>query len=287
MNPQTLRLLDRLRARNVQLTARLRAQVDRFVTQRWRGMNSWRDSDMVAFENAILPYLTAAEREMADLTSAYVTSAGAAITGGAFRPRQVEYKAVTGDALRGVPSDEVFMRPQMVLNSELATGATLTTAVAAGEQRLRSLAATNLQLAKTRTAQRYAPTEYYRRVLTGSENCAMCVIASTQRYRSSILQPIHPGCDCGVEPLAGQPPLVINSELLETTHTAIERALVATDRNAMDLDLEDIKTDANGRRISDFTDLIATRQHGELGPVLTWRNHKTRTPKQAAALADN
>ncbi|WP_405375975.1 MULTISPECIES: hypothetical protein [unclassified Microbacterium] len=249
-------------------------------------MNSWRDADMVAFQNAVLPYMDAAERQMADLTAAYVASASAAIDGGAFRPRQVDYRQVTGDALRGTAAREVFMRPQMILNTTLAAGGSLTDAVTAGEKRLRSLAATNLQLAKTRTAQRYTTTEYYRRVLTGSENCALCVIASTQRYKSSILQPIHPGCDCSVEPLGGQPALVINSSLLETTHAAIERGLKATDRNAFDLDLEDIKTDAQGRRISDFTDLIVTRQHGELGPVLTWRNNHFRTPAEARSLAN-
>lgn len=285
MDPQTQRLLERLRLRNLALTAELRARLSRQLTARWRSMESWRDADIVKLENAILPLMSAAERQMADLTNAYLASALSAGSGDAFRPASVNYKAVTGEALRGISPVDVFRRPQMVLNYQLSKGASLTQAVTAGEKRLQSLGMTNLQLAKTRTAASQSTDGWFRRVLTGSENCAMCVIASTQRYRSNILQPIHPGCDCGVEPLLGQPPLVIAPELLETTHASIEQKLGVTDRNAFSLALEDIKTDSQGRRISDFTDLIVTREHGELGPVLTWRNDRFRTPAQARDLA--
>ena len=64
----------------------------------------------------------------------------------------------------------------------------------------------------------------YRRVLTGRENCALCLVASTQRYWVEDLLPIHPGCDCNVQPL---PPgmedsQVIDQDLLERAHAAVE-----------------------------------------------------------------
>jgi hypothetical protein len=37
-------------------------------------MESWHDPDIVRFQNVILPAVNAAERQMVDLTNAYVTT---------------------------------------------------------------------------------------------------------------------------------------------------------------------------------------------------------------------
>jgi hypothetical protein len=287
VDEQTLRLLQTLRLNSLTLTGRLRAQVDTFLDRRWSAMDSWRDEDMAKLLNDVIPYMTAAERQMVDLTNANLASAEAAASGSTFRPRPPRYQDLTGAALRGVEPDALYMRAQMVLNYHLARGKSLTDAVTAGGNRLRSLGATNLQLAKTKTAAAQGRAPFYRRVLTGSENCALCVIASTQRYRLGALQPIHPGCDCGVEQIVdAQPAHVIDRDLLDSTHAEIDRRLGATDRNAQDLDLSDgRKTSSRGKPLSDFTDLIATRQHGELGPVLTWRGDHFRGPIEADGLA--
>lgn len=286
MDEQTLRLLQRLRASNLALTAGIRARLDAALTRRWRAMDSWRDPDMSRLLNDILPIVSAAERSMVDATIAHLAATSSAAAGSAFRPARPRYQDLTGAALRGVDPSEVFMRPQMVLNDALAKGKSLTTAVTMGERRLLSLGSTNLQLAKRDTVAAAGKGKFYRRVLTGSENCALCVIASTQRYRQGSLMPIHPGCDCGEEEIIeGLPPQVIDPALLEMTHAAIERRVGGTDRNAFDLALGVEKRTASGKRISDFTELIATRQHGELGPVLTWRSDHFRDAAEAASLA--
>src|SRR3546814_20241866 len=101
----------------------------------------------------------------------------------------------------------------MVLNYTLSAGGSLAEAVRAGGNRLRSIAATNLQLAKTHTAARMGRAPFYRRVLTGAENCALCVLASTQRDRLWDLLPLHPGVACNVEEtIAANPPQVHNPE---------------------------------------------------------------------------
>jgi hypothetical protein len=166
----------------------------------------------------------------------------------------------------------------MALNYALSQGATLTTAVTAGLTRARSLGATNLQLAKTHTVAKNRRDEWYRRTLTGSENCTLCVIASTQRYRRGNLMPIHPGCDCGVqsEESVSDPGWVINSDLLEQVHNTVAQEFGKTDRAAEIID------GLNDR--SDFLDLIVTREHGELGPVLTWRDQHFRGDADVRAL---
>lgn len=286
MDEQTLRLLQRLRLSNLALSANIRARLDAALTSRWRSMDSWRDADMARLLNEILPVVAAAERAMVDATSAHLTAVQTAATGATVRAAIPPYRNLTGAALRGVDPAEVFRRPQMVLNNALAKGKSLTAAVTAGEKRLRSLGATNLQLAKRDTVAALGRAPFNRRVLTGAENCSLCVIASTQRYRMGSLMPIHPGCDCGEEEIVdGQPAHVIDPALLESTHTEIDRRIGATDRNAFDLDLGITKTTSSGRRISDFTELIVTRQHGELGPTLAWRSDHFRDTAEAAALA--
>lgn len=286
MDEQTLRLLQQLRASNLALSARIRARLDSSLVSRWRAMDAWRDSDINRFLNDALPMVTAAERAMVDSTVASLASVSSAATGAVFRPATPRYQDLTGAALRGVDPTEVFRRPQAVLNNALASGKSLTEAVGAGEKRLRSLASTNLQLAKRDTVAAAGRAPFYRRVLTGAENCSMCVIASTQRYRMGSLMPIHPGCDCGEEEIiGGMPAQVIDPALLESTHAEIDRRVGATDRNAFDLDLGVTKTTGSGRRISDFTELIVTRPHGELGPVLTWRSDHFRDAAEAAGLA--
>lgn len=194
MDEQTLRLLQRLRLNNLAISGRLRERLDAYLAGRWMSLDSWRDPDITRLLNDILPVITAAERQMVETTNAYLASVASTAAGTSFRPPTIRYQDLTGTALRGVDPAEVFRRPQMVMNYRLAKGASLSDAIDAGANRLRSLGATNLQLAKTKTVAAQGTAPFYRRVLTGSENCALCVIASTQRYRRGKLAPIHPGC---------------------------------------------------------------------------------------------
>jgi hypothetical protein len=279
MDQRQLLLLQRLRSSNIVLTQRVRDAVEEFVLARWDGMESWHDSDMVRFQNEILPVVLSAERRVADLTNSYLTQARNAAEGGAERAATVDYAAVTGDALRGVDPDEVYMRPQMVLNYELSRGATVKQAVTAGGVRLKALVQTDIQLARTHTVAKQGKRPFYRRVLTGSENCALCVIASTQRYRKGSLLPIHGHCDCGVEELFNAPGQVIDRPTLESLHAAIESEFGGTDRGARDI--------AGGSNsYSDFLDLIVTHTNSETGPTLAWRDQNFRTGRQAAELAN-
>lgn len=163
-------------------------------------------------------------------------------------------------------------------------GDLVSAAIEQGAVRAASLAETDLQLASRQAGlnQRGANSNIvgYRRVLTGSENCALCAIAATQRYTRGELKPIHPGCDCGEEPIYGDfdPGQVIDPEGLESVHEALVTQLGVSDRNARAAGIGKFVQYEDEQRLADFTDIIATRDHGEYGPTLTWRDQAFTGP---------
>lgn len=171
----------------------LRLRVTNFAMRFWNSMGSWRDADIERLLATVTPQVLSGQQRIADLTDAYLTrlaqQQGFAVKG---RPFQA-----TTEALRGVADGELYRRPFASMRNTLANGGTVTNAVAVGKDRLRSIVETNMQLAKTHAGQRALESsgvQMTERVLTGRENCALCVIASTQRYWARELQPIHPGC---------------------------------------------------------------------------------------------
>jgi hypothetical protein len=139
----------------------------------------------------------------------------------------------------------------------------LTDAIARGERRAKLIGLTDLELAVTHTVRERLAEEpryrYYRRVLTGAENCGLCVVASTQRYRKGDLMPIHPNCDCVVEPLPDDAPHVIDRDLLESAHQAIAETF---GKAAIDA------------RSIDYRKIITVQNHAEMGPLLAVSRHK-------------
>lgn len=260
----------------------IRRRVLTYVMAVWDSSTSYRSEDIDRIVARIVPAVRAGQLQLAALTDAYIgqiaREAGVAWTASVAR-EVVDY--------RGVPAAEVYRRPAVEIYTALAGGAVFSEAQSRGSNRLQSIVSMDLQSARTRQAQRSVSGSGFggfRRVLTGKEDCALCVIASTQRYRKGDLLPIHPGCDCGVEPFEGDPEVqVIDSELLERTQADIEARLGGADRGARDLGLG--KSSSSGKSLSDYTDLIITRQHGEYGPTLSWRSHDFTSEADIAALA--
>ncbi|MDF2045142.1 hypothetical protein P2P98_03130 [Microbacterium sp. Kw_RZR3] len=227
-------------------------------------MNSWRDSDIERLLAEVAPRVQQGQQRVADLTDAYLARI---VTEQGLTPRSSPLAATTTE-LRGVSDETLYARPIATMHDTLAKGGTVTSAVAAGGRRLASIVETNMQLAKTHSARRSmsrAGVNAYERVLTGRENCALCVIASTQRYWVADLSPMHPACDCGVRPLKGDPSeQVIHPDRLEAIHNAVEAQFGGSDRGARYID--------GSNSVSDYLDLISVRTNSELGPVLTWRD---------------
>lgn len=256
----------------------VRARLTRVASTVWVGLGSYRDADIDRLVRLVVPHVQAGQVQVANLTAAYFRNIGATAV--------VDAAAVTGG--RGVPPEEVYRRPGTTIYTELSQGKPVGDAIAAGGERLVSLVMTDLQMAKVRQAKRSlssAGVPGFRRVLTGRENCALCVIASTQRYHRSDLMPIHPGCDCGVDSLPkGWNPdaQVIDQDLLDLTHSVISTKLGSSDYGGRDLGTG--KTGSRGRPLSDYTDLIVTRTHGEYGPTLAWRDEKFTSRADIPAL---
>lgn len=269
---------DALTAAYMRQNAVIRARIIAFVSSVWDGFSDLRDDDVRRIVRLILPTVQAGQLQVASLANGFVQQL-ARVEGVEVASASVDRDAVVG--YRGVPADEVYRRPAITAYTTLAAGAPFAKARGMARNRLLSIVSTDLQQSRNRQSRSaYAASnfEYTIRVLSGNENCALCVIAATQRYHAGGLQPIHPGCDCGERGVSAavDPGQVVDREMVEDLHSSIWEQIGRFDRSAVDL--ERGKTDAKGRRISDFTDLIVTREHGELGPTLTWREDRFTGP---------
>lgn len=240
-------------------------------------MGRWRQSDIDAMAAVVTRRVEAAQHRMGALTDVYLAQVISEAAGERLPLIGVAPADVSTQALRGVAGVDVYARPGATLWTELSQGSGIDQASAAGRERLRKLAATGLQLAKTHTARRVmrlSPKRIvgYRRILVGRTNCALCIVASTARYRRGDLQPIHPGCDCSILPIWGEedPGWVIDEDQLASVHETLQRELGGYSDSAREFTtIED--------EVLSYRDVLITRQHGEIGPVLGIRGRPWRS----------
>ena len=246
------------------LSTSLRDRVIAYVLAAFDSLGNYRDSDAATFLDRVLPTVLAAQQQMGHITDAYLSAMISDMLGTATPAAGVELPA----ALRGVEPAEVYRRPFVTAYTALSQGKSYADALGEARTRLLSITETDLQLARTHAAQQSMErggAKFFRRRLTGTKNCALCTIASTQRYRVESLMPIHPGCDCKVEPIVGNkdPGQVIDEATLKAAHAAVAKGVGASDA---------------GGRAPDYRDVIITRQHGEYGPLLAVRRHDFTGP---------
>lgn len=252
----------------------IRQQITAFGQAYWDSLPHYRASAVEDMIQAITPRVTAGQLRIADLTRAYLAQCARELGWKVVLP-PIDQDEIRG--ARGVDPRIVYRRPAVDVYTALAAGKPLPQAAAEGRLRLTQLIGGDMQLAKvhaSRQSMRGYPAEgqFYRRVLTGRENCALCVVASTQRYYRGDLLPIHPGCDCDVQPL---PPglavnQVIDEDLLEQVHQITADRLGVSDR---------------GGRTPDYRKLLTVSEHGEYGPTLSWAQPKAK-PKTKAGGAE-
>jgi hypothetical protein len=148
-----------------------------------------------------------------------------------------------GERDNGIPKPLEYQRPFRVISKAMADGKDVHQAMRSGMLRLNALTDTDLQMAKVRQAQislRAVGAKTFRRETTSENPCALCEIAATQIYYTDDLMDIHTGCSCDIVP---------DDE---------------SDSDSGDLD----------------TSLITVHNHGEIGPVLTWRGQHFTGPDQ-------
>jgi hypothetical protein len=241
------------------VTSKLVANAGIIAANSYRNLGLWRDDDVERYINSISQPLNGIKAQAARLTTSFygaiANNQNQTFVAPIIRPSDL----TTAFLRNGVDAEVVYRRPFVDTWTALSKGATMSAAIEAGAIRARSLASTEVQLAKRgvglSTRQGNTNIVGYIRTLTGSENCALCYVASTQRYTRGELMPIHPGCDCGELPLYGNqdPGQVIDEERLNAVHDAVQTRFGFSDPGGREIDYRK----------------ITIREHGELGPVLT------------------
>lgn len=255
-----------------QSTDALIQQIVQAVTQLWGQLTSWRQPDIEQFAKAVVPIVNAGQIRMASLTEAYLDQYRSIETGKVYRPEGLPPRDVSGSKMRlGTDPVEVYKRSGKEVYKRLANGASLEDAVQSGLDRAVKAAKTDLQLTKTHVSQDILSEDDeivgWRRVLEGDYSCALCIVASTQRYHKKDLMAIHPGCDCAVAPLYEEQGQVIDLETLNKAHDLIKQTFGTSDR---------------GARSPEYRKLVIVHDHGELGPILGVRGQHFDKPSDFA-----
>lgn len=192
-------------------------------------------------------------------------------------PARLRLAETTGARVRnGTPPATVYARPFVDVWTALGDfDLDLEEALVRGETRINELVDTDLSLTHDWTVRDLIGQTRvvgYRRVLVGSTNCALCIVASTQRYRTGQLKGIHPGCNCVVRPIIGDDdaPHVLDGDLLAQVHKEIAAKFGVSDRAA--------------RKI-DYRKILLTREHGEYGPTLTYSTDRFTGPDDLVSSA--
>jgi hypothetical protein len=232
------------------------------LVAQFRLLTSWRDSDANRFVEQAVPVVRGSQSALATITSAWLAQQVTQVLRTPIAPPALDLSAVV-NIRRGIDDTLVYRRPFTQLYHQLSQGNQLTESVDASVVRLKEIAEFDLQQTYAAAAKETltsisdsAPVTYWQRVLVGPENCAMCVLASTQRYHIGTLNPIHPGCNCEVQPGYGSDPgQVLDEQRLAQVHAA------ATDLTG--------QSDFGGRE-PDYRKILTTivEDHGELGPLL-------------------
>jgi hypothetical protein len=241
------------------VSSRLIATAGQAASNLFKNLPDYRDADRDFFIKTIDAQLAGTKKQAANLAVAFYREI-AKIDGEKFVAPRVPMQDLSTKALRnGADAEKVYSRPFVDLYTALSKGSTMSEAIEKGAFRATDLARTEVQLARRNAGliSRKGNNNIvgYLRTLSGAENCALCYVASTQRYTRGDLLPIHPGCDCGEMPIYGNTDTgqIIDQERLDATHQAINDRFGRFDLSAREIDYRQIQI----------------REHGELGPVLT------------------
>lgn len=290
-----------------QASQQLRSKLLAYIAALWASLGSWRDTDVPKFINQVIPVVAGAQQRMAAITSASLAAQRQYALGGRLTPPAIDVTKLTGAAVRGVDPVEEYMRPFRDVWQKLATlphgPGSIDQAIEGGLKRAQNLAATDLQLAKraaaSANAQRDDKLIGYRRVLEGTFSCALCIVASTLKYRVDTVRqrggklfPIHGGCDCGLSPIYDPKEIMrrptsfsVDSQVrlgdgrtvsiidIDGAHGRISETFGSADAAARTFGVAGSK----GRKIM-YRDVIVAHDHGELGRVLAVRGQHFEGP---------
>ena len=224
------------------------------------------------FLQIMIPHLLAGQKSVANLTSAHLAQR----TG-------TRALAVGSDVIDSRPIDitREYARPFITRQKALADGKTLQEADDAGAQRLSTLITTDNQMAKVRQSRAsldHAGATHYRRIAEGDNPCELCLLASTQVYNVEDLMPIHDNCECDVdvmEPGFNRRDIEIPDEMLFKAD--------GSERNTKFTQYLKGIADQKAALPDAYRQLVEVQQHGELGPMLSWKGVDIGAPPKGLA----
>lgn len=252
-----------------QQTVALRSKIEAAVAAAWRSLGSWRQADIKRFTKQVTPVVLAGQKQMATLTTGYLSAQRHAQIGRSLTVR-VDPSKVSGAAARnGVAPAEVYERPFHLTWRQLADlprePGSIDQAIQSGQDRAVQSALTDLQLSKRMTIDQVQDQDqqvrWAIRVLEGAHSCALCVVASTQRYHNGDLKGIHPACDCTWKFVYSDsyPDQTIDLARLHDIHALIKDRFGVSSAAARAIP---------SQGLPDYRDVLVTHEHGELGAVL-------------------
>lgn len=265
--------------------ARIRAQILAAVLHQFRFSGSWREHDAAEFMSIVPPLVRGGQQAVSAITAGYVDRVTSEATGVTGPPVGISPSEVTGSAVRGgVDPAVVYRRPYATAWTDLAAGAPLPQALTKAERRIVDLVDTDLQLAKTNTVKKVGERNEkilgWRRIPQGTYSCALCLITATMIYHRRALLPIHPNCNCSIEPITldYDPLPAVSEQFLADVHAAIERDLGAKYVAASGR-LQNTKA-----RELFYRDIVIVHEHGEIGGVLGVRGQTFTGPEDIPRL---
>lgn len=152
----------------------------------------------------VVPLVLAAQRQAVNLSDAYVATYITAEIGRRAGPVGIDPAPIIGVRARGgTPLERVYARPVGLLSAAMTAGKTMDEALRTERWRLDRDAQTDVSLAARSARRELGMTEDeivgYRRVVSGG--CALCASFADSFHRADDFMPIHPGCNCGGEPV--------------------------------------------------------------------------------------
>jgi hypothetical protein len=230
----------------------------------------WKDFDAVtryARDNARIS--AARQRQIASVTNAYQAQLLTLIDGTTAAPS----RQANVEELRGVPLESVYGRVAdyyRYLTDNPERSEPEATAQRLAEERAEDIAEMDIILAVRAQTFQFMNSkrkiQYYRRVIHPERNasgvsCGLCIAASDRVYSKKDLQPIHFRCKCETVPVT-DPARDIGYRLNQDDLNALYAAAGST----------------ASRKLKETR--FSIRQHGELGPVLTYEGNRFRGIKQ-------
>lgn len=255
----------------------IRRRVSGRVRMAWDDLGSYDRADVARFTAVATRVVDAGQRRTVAVTAAYLSR----LTGSPVPALDVS--ALTGAAVRGgTDPSVVYERPFVQVWSALADGKPYADAVDAAGARAATAADTDVSLSMRATADA-ASQEFERRVVgwervMDPDACAFCAAASTQRYSSALLEPLHANCQCGVAPVFSE-----NDRSIRDFNARTLRNMKAANkgREAPYWQAKHFKVDGTTGEV--VLPEVAVHSHGELGAVLTDAAHDFKSAADLAA----